>query len=263
MNREQRLAHVFVELADTLIDQFDVIDFLYTLAERSVELLHIEASGLVLADQRGHLRVLASSAEQVRMLELFEVQNSEGPCLDCYLTGEPVVNVGLEQGRERWPRLTGLLNAAGFRSAHALPLRLRTRVVGAMNLFCAEDVVLSDDDLVVGQALADVATIGLLQERGVHQQEVLAEQLEAALNNRTLVEQAMGILAERTNVEADEALAQMLSYARRHGRPLVTIASDLIDGSIDLVASGSEARADSASIRRDEGEATGPLEPST
>ena len=234
MNREQRLARIFVELADTLIDQFDVIDFLYTLADRSVELLHVNAAGLVLADRSGRLRVLASSEEQARMLELFEVQNSEGPCLDCYLTGEPVINVGLEAGRERWPRLHALLEGAGFQSAHALPLRLRSRVVGAMNLFCADSTLLSDDDLVIGQALADVATIGLLQERGVHQQEVLAAQLEGALNNRTLIEQAMGVLAVRSDVEADEALARMLAYARARGRPLVAVANDVLDGSIEV-----------------------------
>ena len=233
MNREPRLAHVFVELADTLIDQFDVIDFLYLLVDRSVELLHVDAAGIVLADRRSRLRVLASSAEQARLLELFELQNSEGPCLDCYLSGEPVVNVDAGAARERWPRFSEVLVAAGFRSAHALPLRLRTQVIGAMNLFCAR-AQLSEDDLVIGQALADVATIGLLQERAVHHQEVLAAQLEAALNNRTLIEQAMGVLVEGSGLEPQTALNQMLSYARRRQRQLAAVATDVIERSLDV-----------------------------
>ena len=190
MTREQRLARVFVELADTLVAQFDVIDFLHTLTERCVELLGVDAAGLMLADQRGQLRVIASSAESARLVEVFELQHSEGPCMDCFHSGKQVVNVGEDQMSARWPDFAAEAAELGFRSAHALPMRLREEVIGAINLFTRDSRRLDDDDLAVGQAMADVATIGLLQERVGRQKDVLAEQLQMALNSRVLIEQA-------------------------------------------------------------------------
>lgn len=232
MNKEARLAHVFVELADTMVAEYDVIELLHTLADRTVELLDADAAGLMLADQRGQLRVLASTTEEARVLELFQLQNSEGPCLSCYESAEPVVNVDIGEAEARWPRLTSAAADAGYRSVHALPLRLRRQVIGAMNLFCAEQSTLSEDDLAVGQALADVATIGLLQERAVRQQEVLAEQLQGALNSRVLIEQAKGMLAERAGIGIDEAFTRMRAHSRRTSRPLRTIATSVVDGTI-------------------------------
>lgn len=231
---EGRLAQVFVELADTLIAEFDVIDFLYTLVDRTVELLPADAAGVVLADQRGQLRVLASSAEQARLLELFELQNSEGPCLDCYNSGEPVVNVSSEDVEARWPRFSAESAAAGFRSVHALPLRLRAEVIGAMNLFCAERSRLSEQDVALGQALSDIATIGLLQERAIRDTRVLVEQLQTALNNRVLLEQAKGVLAERGDLDIDVAFTRMRGYARASQRKLSEVAAAVIDGSLPL-----------------------------
>jgi GAF domain-containing protein len=236
MTREKRLARVFVELADTLVADFDVIDLLHTLAERSVELLDADAAGLILADPRGQLHVLAATTDQARVLELFELQNSEGPCLDCFSSGQPVVNVDLVEVEARWPLFREATTAAGFRSVHALPLRLRGEVIGAMNLFCRHRSALSDDDIAIGQALTDVATIGLIQERTVRLGEVLAEQLQGALNSRILLEQAKGILAERTGVDVDSAFGLMRAHARRTNQQLGVVAAAVIDGSIDAAA---------------------------
>ena len=238
MTREQRLAQVFVELADTLVAQFDVIDFLHTLTERCVELLAVDAAGLMLTDQRGQLRVIASSAESARLVEIFELQHSEGPCMDCFHGGQQVVNVGEDQIRARWPGFAAEAAELGFRSAHALPMRLRDEVIGAVNLFTRASRRLDDDDLAVGQAMADVATIGLLQERVGRQKDVLAEQLQMALNSRVLIEQAKGVLAERSRITPGEAFVVMRSYARRQKRTLTSVAAAVVDHTLQAAELG-------------------------
>lgn len=234
MTGELRLARVFVELADTLVAEFDVIDFLHTLADRSVEVLGAEAAGLMLADQRGNLQLIASSAESARLLEVFELQNAEGPCLDCFRTGERLVNLDDATMQARWPRFWAETKELGFGAAHALPMRLREDVIGAINLFGSAGSTLSEHDIAVGQAMADVATIGLLQERSVRQKEVLAEQLQTALNSRVLIEQAKGVLAERAQVRIDTAFTLMRSYARGHNRTLSRVAIDIVNGSLEV-----------------------------
>jgi len=184
MDGYERLGQVFVELADTLVDEFDQVDFLQTLTDRSVELLGADAAGLMLADQRGALQLMASTLERARDLELFELQVMEGPCLECFASGRPVVNVELTEAHQRWPIFTRAAVEAGFRATHALPLRLRQEVVGAMNLFTREPGRLDAEHLAIGQAMADVATIGLLQERNLREQTVLSEQLQAAPDAR-------------------------------------------------------------------------------
>jgi len=238
MTREQRLAQVFVELSDTLVAQFDVIDFLHTLTERCVELLAVDAAGLMLADQRGQLRAIASSAESARLVEVFELQHSEGPCMDCFHSGQQVVNVGEDQMRARWPGFAAEFAELGFRSAHALPMRLRDEVIGAINLFTRASRLLDDDDLAVGQAMADIATIGLLQERVGRQKDVLAEQLQMALNSRVLIEQAKGVLAERSRITPAEAFVVMRSYARRQNRTLTSVAAAVVDHTLQSAELG-------------------------
>ncbi|GAA1955892.1 GAF and ANTAR domain-containing protein [Nocardioides panacihumi] len=229
MTTEQRLSQVFVELADTLVDEFDALDFLATLTERSVELLNADAAGVILNDLRGNLHVVASTSDAAQLLELFELQNDEGPCLDCFKGGRPVVNVGIDEARERWPRFSVAAAEVGYRSAHALPLRLRDSVVGAMNLFCRDDVRLSDADIALGQALADIATIGLLQERAVRQSGLIAEQLQTALTSRIMVEQAKGVLLASAGVPVDQGFQLMRDYSRRHNRSLKIVAQSVID----------------------------------
>ena len=234
MTAEQRATRVFVELADTLVADFDALDFLHTLTERTVDLLDADAAGVILGDERAHLRVVASTSHKAEMLELFELQSAAGPCLDCFNTGRPVTNVDLAAAQSRWPRFSEAAIHAGFRSTHALPLRLRDRVIGAMNVFCASPSNLSVDAIELGQALADVATIGLLQERAVRESELLAEQLQTALNTRILIEQAKGVLSARAHVDVDEAFQIMRNASRRTRRPLRELAAAVIDGSVTI-----------------------------
>ena len=227
MTREQQLAEAFVETADTLVDDFDVIEFLHTLARRCVTLLGIDAAGLMLADQRGALHATAASAENARLLELFELQADAGPCVDAFRTGEAVVNADLHANEHRWPRFAEAAEAAGYVSVHALPLRLRSTVIGALNLFCTESRSLSDDDIRTGQALADVATIGILAQRNLHQAELLTTQLQTALNSRVTIEQAKGVLAERHRITVDQAFTLLREYSRGHNRLLSDLARDV------------------------------------
>lgn len=237
--REQLIATTFVDLADTLVDDFDVIDFLHTLATRCVELLDASAAGIMLADQRGGLAVTASSSEEVRLLELYELQNNEGPCLDCFRSGQPVLPVSLPSMRESWPVFTERMRQLGFQSAQAVPMRLRAETIGALNIFRSGSGPLPDSDLRLAQAMADVATVGLLQERAIAEREVLATQLQAALTSRVQLEQAKGVLAERAGLEMDQAFRVMRDYARSHNRRLSVVAAEIIDGSIhDLLRPG-------------------------
>jgi GAF domain-containing protein len=231
MRREPRVAEVFVELADTLTAEFDLVEFLKRLAEVSVELLDVDAAGLMLTDNGAELRSMAASHENAQVLELFELQHDEGPCVDCFRSGAPVVNVDLSL--DRWPSFTAAAREAGFRASHALPLRLRQEVIGALNLFSSSTRQLGVDDLALGQALADVATIGLLQERAVRERELIAEQLQHALNSRVLIEQAKGVFAERAMVSMPESFDSLRRYARAHGRALNDVAESIIDGSLD------------------------------
>lgn len=231
--REQLLADAFLELTDTLVADFDVIDFLHVLAERSIELVDVSAAGIMLGDQRGGLRVLASSSEEVRLLELYELQDDEGPCLDCFRLGAPVGYPDLATMNTVWPTFTSRITALGFGCAQAIPLRLRNETIGAMNLFRTSPGLMSVEDQRLAQALADVATIGLMQERTIAAQELLAEQLQTALNGRVRLEQAKGVVAERAGVPMDQAFRLMRHHARSRGLRLADIASQVIDGSFD------------------------------
>jgi GAF domain-containing protein len=234
MDESQRLAQVFVELADTLIDDFDVVDFLQTLTERCVEMLRADASGLMLTDQRGGLRLMAATLERARVLELFELQIQEGPCLECFTTGQAITNVELVEAEatRRWPVFTPAALRAGFGATHALPMRLRGRVIGALNLFTDEQVRLGDSDLGVGQAMADVATIGLLHQRDTHEQTILSQQLQTALHSRIQVEQAKGALAALAGVEVNEAFSRMRAHARRNNITLTDVAAAVVNGTL-------------------------------
>jgi GAF domain-containing protein len=232
MTREQRLTQVFIELADTLVDEFDVVDLLRTLTEVCVELLDVDAAGLMLADENGVLRLMASSDDQPALLELIELQQKEGPCRECFRTGTPVVNADLAQ----WPEFAAAAAACGYASAYAVPLRLRRHVIGALNLFTTGTEPLTDEDLSLSRALSDMATIGVLHERRHREQQVLAGQLQHALDSRIVIEQANGMLAERGSLSTAEAFAAMRSYARRTGLGLSGVARSVLDGSLDTTA---------------------------
>lgn len=232
MTREERLARTFVELADTLVDDFDVVELMGLLVERSVQLLDASAAGLLLADNDDILRLMASTSEAMQLVELFQVQNDEGPCLDCYRSGEPVIADDLTAASDRWPRFARFAVDAGFSSADALPLRLRGRVLGALNLFRHEPGGLGQADVAVGQALADAATIAVLQFRAMGEAHMVAERLQGALRTRVVVEQAKGVLAERADVDMAEAFSRLRSYARSHQRLLAEVAEEVVAGTL-------------------------------
>jgi transcriptional regulator with GAF, ATPase, and Fis domain len=227
--RERVLAEAFVSLADTLVTDFDVIDLLHRLCTDSVTLLPVDAAGLLLSDQRGTLRVVSSSTEQAHLVELFQLQANEGPCLDCVRTSRQITSADLSE-ESRWPRFVERARQAGYGAVHALPLRLRSETIGGLNLFGNTPGALSAHALRVGQALADVATIGILQERAVRRQEVLAEQLQAALNSRVIIEQAKGMLAERGQIDLAEAFNVLRAHARSRQQRLSDLARDVVAG---------------------------------
>jgi GAF domain-containing protein len=225
----QLLSATFVELTDTMVADFDVIDFLHVLTSRSAELLDVAAAGLLLADPRGELRVVAASSEAARLLELFQLQNDQGPCLDCFRTGQPVIatDLGADQ---RWPRFAAAGVEAGFTAVQALPMRLRDQVIGALNLFSATPDPFDPASVRIGQALADVATIGLLHERSMRRSDTLNEQLQAALNSRVVIEQAKGKLAERLGIDMDHAFTLLRDQARNRNLRLSDLARAFVDG---------------------------------
>jgi transcriptional regulator with GAF, ATPase, and Fis domain len=228
------LSETFVELTDTMVAGFDVIDFLHVLTDRSVQLLDVSAAGLLLADPRGELRVVAASSEAARLVELFQLQNDQGPCLDCFRSGQPVAATDLNAAVQQWPQFAPAARQAGFAAVQALPMRLREQVIGALNLFRASPGVLAAADVRVGQAMADVATISLLHERSMRHSDTLNEQLQAALNSRVIIEQAKGKLAERLGLDMDQAFGLLRDYARTHNRRLSDLAQAFVDGSESL-----------------------------
>lgn len=228
--RDELLAEAFVALADTLVDDYDVVELLDRLVGYCVDLLSAEAAGLQLADKQGILRVVASSSEETDAIELLQLQAEEGPCLDCYRTGAPVSVPDLREAAARWPRFIAALDSAQqYRSVHALPLRLRRTTIGALNLFHSQPGPLPTADLALGQGLADVATIGILSERAVRSGEVVTEQLQNALNSRVVIEQAKGVLAERGKVTMDVAFDRLRSHARSNNLRLSELAHRVVE----------------------------------
>jgi transcriptional regulator with GAF, ATPase, and Fis domain len=233
---EQRLAQVFVELADTLVDDFDVLDFLSMLVERCVELLDVAAAGVVLSDQKGGLRMAAASSEQARLVELFAIQADDGPCPECVRTGRPVSSGDLAGEDARWPRFAPAARAAGFQAAHAVPMRLRRTVIGALNLLNTDANGVGETSVQLGQALADVATIAMLQQRAIHDGAILAEQLHTALNSRVVIEQAKGVLSAHSGLDMHDAFTALRGYARSHNLRLSDLARTIAEGAGDLDA---------------------------
>lgn len=231
-SRETLLARTFVDVSDTLVLDFDVLDFLAVLAGRCVELLGVSEAGLMLADREGVLRVAASSSHKMNLLELFELQHDDGPCVDCFRSKAPIREDDLHDAVSRWPRFAPEAIAAGFTSVYALPMRLRHQVIGSLNLLRADPGVLDSDDLLVAQALADVATIGILQHRAASESRLIAEQLQYALNSRVVIEQAKGVLSAHAGLEMDDAFATMRRYARNHNERLSDVAQAIAQGSL-------------------------------
>ncbi len=236
MPREATLVRTLVELADTLVADFDVVELLTLLTDRCVEVLGVGAAGIMLVGPEGDLRVMASSSEAMRVLELFEIQAQEGPCLDCHRSGQAVMNRDLQATGGAWPRFAAEALAAGFHSVHALPLRLRGSVIGALNLFHVESGDMLPADVVAAQALADVATIAILQHRAAIEAQVLEEQLSQALETRVAIEQAKGMVAADGGVDLEHAFLLLRSHARNHNLRLADVAGDIVGGRLSAAA---------------------------
>lgn len=227
---QRTMVSAFVSLADTLTEHFDVVEFLQSLTEETVALGLADESGILLADSVGQLQVVAASEERTRLLELFQLQNREGPCLDCWRGGQAVSVPDLAEQEARWPQFAPKALSVGFHSVHAVPLSLRATHLGALNLFHTEVGGMDDDGRVIARGLADIASIGLLQQRTLRESQLAAEQLQTALHSRIAIEQAKGMVAEHLDNSVDEAFGLLRAYARKHNQRLTDVARSVIDG---------------------------------
>ena len=230
--RQADINRSFVALASSLVNGYDVVDLLVQLTEDCTRLLDIASAGLLLADGRGVLHVVAASTEATRLLEVHQLQRAEGPCRDCYLDGAPVSVADLSAVAQRWPSFVPAAVSLGFASVHALPLRLRGSRLGALGLFGSHVGALASDDLALGQALADVASVALVQDRAAADSSAVNEQLQTALTGRVVLEQAKGVLAQLGDLEMAAAFAALRRYARDRNLRLSDVAAAVVDRSL-------------------------------
>src|SRR5437667_403049 len=232
MTREADVVRSLVEMADTLVDDYDIVDLLTGVADRCVDLLGVSAAGVMLASPAGSLGLVASSSEAMRLLEVFELQEQEGPCLDAFRTGERVGHENLDAGVGRWPSFSAAALQAGFQSASALPLRLREVTLGALNLLSVTRAPMEEADIIVARAFADLAALSIAQHRASAEAQRLNEQLSAALTSRVVIEQAKGVISERAGIDLAEAFIRLRAYARNHNLRLTDVAQAAIAASI-------------------------------
>ena len=231
--QQVRLAEVFATLAETLVAGQDVLDLLSELVDACVELLDVDAAGVLLADDKGRLRTVAASDEQARMLELFQLQAEDGPCPECYRTNDTVTSLDLQLDGHRWPRLVPYALSLGYRAVHARPLRSRETVIGALNLLSLNAGPLPRDDQEIARSLASVATLSILRDRQVADHVELNSQLRSALQSRVVIEQAKGILAERSALDLGAAFGLIRGHARRHQTRIGDVAHQIVSGQLD------------------------------
>jgi GAF domain-containing protein len=243
-SREHRINDAFVTVADTLIADYDVIDLLHTLVEVCASVLDVDGGGLLLADDSGDLQLAASTNEQADFVEIMQLAAGAGPCLDCFSTGVAVSVADIAAEGAQWPDFQAAAKKQGFAGVHATPLRLRGQTLGAMNLFRKQTGVLNAPDAAVAQALADVATIGILQERSIRETTIVTGQLQRALESRVLIEQAKGVLSAMGGMDVDEAFQSLRSYARRNNLTLSAVAEGVTSRTLDVLGQNSFAKAE-------------------
>jgi GAF domain-containing protein len=232
MSRESLLISTLVELADNLVDDFDVIEVLTMLCNRCVETIDVDAAGVMLASPAGELQYVASSSESMRILELYQIQADEGPCVECFHSGEPIIDRLLVDAKDQWPHFSPRAIELGFNSVYCLPMRLRGRVIGALNLFRIDAEALDENDVVVAQGLSGVATIAILQHQTSLDAKVLNSQLSKALDSRIIIEQAKGMVSQATDCDVDQAFGRLRTHARNHNARLTVVANAIVDGTI-------------------------------
>lgn len=231
-DRSVRLSETFVRLAGTLVTGYDVVELLDDLLSSCLHLVGAAAGGLVLSDQAGNLQVMAASSEDSWLLELFEVQNAQGPCLDCARSGRQIRVTLFSEQRARWPAFASQLRSHGLGAVYALPMRLGRETLGALNLFMPVGAALREADVGIAQALTDVATIALVQYRAVRANEQLIDQLKTALNSRIAIEQAKGVIAEHAHIGMDAAFELLRGHARATQQRLSELAGAIASGSV-------------------------------
>jgi GAF domain-containing protein len=239
-SREARVNAAFVSVADTLTTDFDVVDLLHTLVEQCTEILDTTAGGLMLTDGNGDLQLMTSTTEAADLVEVMQIAAAEGPCIDCFRTGTAVSVANIQKTGGRWPAFEKAALQGGFHSVHATPLRLRGTVIGTMNLFGEKREALSNRDAALAQALADVATIGILQERLVREGNILSEQLHAALDSRIVIEQAKGMIAASQSIDMDTAFTVIRAHARSSNVTIRYVAEEISNRRLSVQRKSSE-----------------------
>lgn len=227
--KERDIIRAFVELSNELVEGYDLVELLSRLTTNCALLLDIASAGLLLADRRDTLHLIATSSERTHHLEVFQLQRDEGPCLDCHRTGEPVIVPDLAEEKERWPQFCAAAQSAGFASVHAIPMRLRDAVLGTLGLFGDNPGRLNDDDLALAQALVHVASVAIVNEKSAADRDTVNSQLQQALTSRIVLEQAKGVIAYVGALDMEEAFSVLSRYARDHGEKLSEVATRVVN----------------------------------
>ncbi|MFB2584242.1 GAF and ANTAR domain-containing protein [Herbiconiux liukaitaii] len=231
LSQDARLRAAFVKVADTLVNDYDVVDLLDTLVQECTVLVASDAGGLLIADPDGWLQLIASTDEEAEFVEIIQVNAAEGPCVESYTTGVGMTIPDIAE-EERWPAFTAAALGQGFRSMHAFPLRVRGQTIGAMGIFSNATGELSESDMALAQALADVATLGIIQDRSLPAS--IADHVQRALDSRVVIEQAKGVIAAQTGASMHTAFTVLRDYARTHGRKLSTVAEEVAERTLTL-----------------------------
>lgn len=232
--RETLLVQTFVTLADSMVADYDVIDLLQNLVDQTTELFDASASGIILGPDAEHLEVIVSTSEESRLVGLMQIRAAEGPCVEAVSSGQVVSVVDMAEMRNRWPEFAAEVAATDYLSVHAIPLRLRGETIGSLNLFRDHEGALNEEDAVAAQALSDVATISVLQERAIRDSTVIRDQLQRALNSRVVIEQAKGVLAHTHQLDMDAAFRLLRQHARSTQAPIAVVAAGVVDRSIQI-----------------------------